>query len=138
VTTALDSNVTIALLRRKSPTVRQRFMDAVDRGVQLHVSLIVFHELMYGVARSQRPDQHRAEVRFLLLDMSVEPLSESDVIAAADTRADLSRRGVPIGPFDALIAGQALNRRWTLVTANTREFARVPGLTVEDWSAAAP
>ncbi len=56
-----------------------------------------------------------------------------DAMAAGKLRAELERGGVGIGPFDTLIAGQALRRGYTLVTANTREFSRVPGLLIEDW-----
>jgi len=60
--------------------------------------------------------------------------TEKDAQAAAEIRADLERRGKRIGEYDTLIAGQALARNMILVTANTREFARVKGLTVEDWT----
>ncbi len=56
-----------------------------------------------------------------------------DAMSAGKLRADLERGGVGIGPFDTLVAGQALRRGYTLVTANTREFSRVPGLLIEDW-----
>ncbi len=65
------------------------------------------------------------------------PFDKEDAIAAGNIRATLALAGTPIGPFDTLIAGQALCRGLTLVTANTREFSRVEGLRVEDWSASA-
>ena len=55
--------------------------------------------------------------------------------AAGAIRSELEAQGLPIGPYDVLIAGQALARGLVLVTANTREFARVEGLAIEDWSA---
>ena len=60
-----------------------------------------------------------------------------DARAAAEIRADLKRKGTPIGPYDVLIAGQSLARGLTVVTANLREFERVEGLKVEDWTAGA-
>jgi tRNA(fMet)-specific endonuclease VapC len=133
LTIALDTNVVIDLLRRRSLLVRQRFLQASAREPLL-ISLIVFHELRYGVAASPRPAAHRAQLDFLLKQLKIEPLSEKDVIAAAEIRARLKAPGRGIGPYDSLIAGQALNRGWTLVTANTREFERVEGLNIEDWA----
>ncbi len=60
--------------------------------------------------------------------------SEQDSQAAGEIRADLERKGRRIGEYDTLIAGQAYARGLTLVTANTREFRRVKGLAVEDWT----
>ena len=54
---------------------------------------------------------------------------------AGDIRADLARRGMPIGPYDVLIAGQAKARDLPLITNNTAEFSRVSGLRIEDWTA---
>jgi tRNA(fMet)-specific endonuclease VapC len=59
---------------------------------------------------------------------------EEDAVIAGDLRAELERAGTPIGPYDLLIAAQALRSGSTLVTANVREFRRVPGLAVEDWT----
>ena len=134
MTTALDTNVAIDLLRRRTQLVRERFTRAMTDGRPMVVSLMVFHELMYGAARSAHPSTQRANVVALLQDVPVERLDEADMTAAAELRAQLSRRGLGIGPYDALIAGQALNRGWTLVTANSREFSRIEGLAIEDWS----
>ena len=62
------------------------------------------------------------------------PFAEEHAEAAGSLRTRLERAGTPIGPYDLLIAAHALTERSTLVTANTREFSRVPGLTVENWS----
>ena len=134
MTIALDTNVLIDLLRGHSLLVRQRFVQETMRGRSLIISLIVFHELQYGLEVSPRATAHRTQLDFLLKDFSIEPLTKDDVSAAARVRAQLRQPGKGIGPYDALIAGQALSRGWTLVTANTREFERVQGLSLEDWS----
>ena len=59
---------------------------------------------------------------------------EEDARISGEIRAQLAKKGTPIGPYDVLIAGQALARGLTLVTANTREFSRVEGLRLVDWS----
>ena len=93
------------------------------------------HELYYGAFTSQRVDQNVARVD--ALQFPVLEFDEEDARHAGEVRAHLAVKGTPIGPYDVLIAGQARARKLTLVTHNTTEFQRVPGLKVEDWKAAA-
>ena len=131
----LDTNVCIALINRRSDLVRARFVEAVSEAVSLSTSSVVVHELMYGAAKSQRPEQNlRVATEFLAGNLEILDISAADAEAAGNIRALLEREGKPIGAYDTLIAGQALARNLILVTANTREFARVPGLKLEDWS----
>jgi tRNA(fMet)-specific endonuclease VapC len=95
------------------------------------VSAVVIHELYYGAFKSQRVDQNVARVD--ALQFSVLEFDEDDARQAGQIRAHLASKGTPIGPCDVLIAGQAKARELTLVTHNTTEFQRVPGLKVEDW-----
>lgn len=134
---ALDTNVLIELLRGKNPLVRQAFNAALATDRRLTTSLLVVHELFFGCERSSDVAREHKRVRLLLGWLTVEPFDEADMIAAARLRADLRRRGETIGPYDVLIGAQALARGWTLITANTREFLRIDGLNVVDWSAAA-
>jgi tRNA(fMet)-specific endonuclease VapC len=67
-------------------------------------------------------------LQFLVLEFD-----EEDARQAGQNRAHLASKGTPIGPYDVLIAGQAMARELTLITHNTSEFQRVPGLKVEDW-----
>lgn len=131
----LDTNVCIALINGTSPKVRARSAQLVRGGAVLSTSLIVAHELWYGVAKSSRVAQNANRLT-AFLDRAVTLLdyTERDAQAAAVIRADLERKGKRIGEYDTLIAGQAFARNMILVTANTREFARVKGLTVEDWT----
>lgn len=132
----LDTNVCIALINGSSPKVRGRAAQAVRRGTILLTSSIVAHELWYGVAKSSRPVQNANRLlAFLNSAVTALDYSSKDASAAAEIRADLERKGIRIGEYDTLIAGQAFARSLTLITANTREFRRVKGLTVEDWTA---
>lgn len=97
------------------------------------VSTITVAELAYGVERSSRPDQNRGAVEEFLALLEVMPLDASAAEHAGRIRAELAITGTPIGAYDALIAGQARSRGLVVVTNNTREFARVPGLLLEDW-----
>lgn len=89
------------------------------------------HELFYGAFRSRRSRTNLDRVdalRFPIVEFDGDDARQSGAI-----RAELAAQGTPIGPYDVLIAGQALNRGLTLVTRNLREFGRVAGLRVEDW-----
>jgi tRNA(fMet)-specific endonuclease VapC len=132
----LDTNVAIALLGNREPAVRRRFDDARGAGAAMGLSIVVYHELMYGAAISQRQADNERKIALFVAsgDLAIVPLRETDAEHAAEIRAHLKRLGTPIGPYDVLIAAQARAAGDPLVTANSREFERVPGLTVIDWS----
>ncbi|HZC17647.1 MAG TPA: type II toxin-antitoxin system VapC family toxin [Caulobacteraceae bacterium] len=134
---ALDTNVIIDLVRGRAPAVRNRFNAALAAERPMVASLIVLHELHLGCELNRDPVGELARVRVVLSRLEIEPFDEGDMRQAARMRADLRGRGQTIGAYDALIAGQALARGWTVVTANTREFARIDGLNVIDWTAPA-
>jgi tRNA(fMet)-specific endonuclease VapC len=132
----LDTNAVIALLKNQPPGVRSRLRRVVSRGATVAISSIVLYELWYGVARSQRRHENAERLRvFLSGNINVVPFDEEDAATAGDLRAALEQAGTPIGPYDLLIATQALRSGATLVTANVSEFARVHGLVWQDWSA---
>jgi tRNA(fMet)-specific endonuclease VapC len=132
----LDTNACIALINDSSEKVRRRYVLAERGQASFAISTIVLHELYYGVAKSEMaPRNARALVEFLQRDIELLKFNGEDARVAAEIRAELERKGKRIGEYDTLIAGQALARNMVLVTANTREFARVKGLVVEDWSA---
>ena len=135
----LDTNAVIALLKDQPPNVRNRLRRLVRPGVSIAVSTIVLYELWYGVARSQRRRENAERLRvFLSGNIDVARFDEDDAVTAGDLRAALEAAGTPIGPYDLLIAAQALRRSATLVTANVSEFARVRGLDWQDWTAEPP
>ncbi|HZC97837.1 MAG TPA: type II toxin-antitoxin system VapC family toxin [Bradyrhizobium sp.] len=133
----LDTNVAIALLNGDRPQVRARFDSARTAGTPFSLSIIVYHELMYGAAASKRRKANEDKIALFIASGSIAllPFEAADASEAADIRAHLKRSGKPIGPYDVLIAAQARRAGTTLVTANTSEFARVPGLIVMDWAA---
>ena len=134
----LDTNAVIALLKNQPPSVRDRLRRIVSRAGSIIVSTVVLYELWYGVARSQRRRENAERLRvFLSGNIDVVPFDEEDAVAAGDLRAALEAAGTPIGPYDLLIAAQALRSGATLVTANVSEFARVRGLAWQDWTVAA-
>jgi tRNA(fMet)-specific endonuclease VapC len=134
----LDTNAVIALLKNDPAIFRKRLRRAVSRGAAVAVSSIVLYELWYGVARSARRRENAERLRtFLSGGIEVTGFDEDDARTAGDLRATLEAAGTPIGPYDLLIAAQALRTGATLVTANVAEFARVTGLQWQDWTAKA-
>jgi tRNA(fMet)-specific endonuclease VapC len=130
----LDTNVCIAILNGSPASVAARFESAVLAGTEVCVSSISVFELAYGVENSARRAFNAKRVdTFLGGPMQVLPLTEGDAARAGELRAALAKEGRPIGPYDTLIAGQALARCLILVTHNLTEFRRVPGLKLEDW-----
>lgn len=133
----LDTNAAIAMMNDPESPIGDRAVQRLEAGETVALSAIVTFELWYGVAKSRRRAFN--EARYLALiggALLVLPFEAEDAILAGEIRATLAAAGTPIGPYDVLIAGQALRHGATLVTANTREFQRVPGLKVEDWAAA--
>jgi tRNA(fMet)-specific endonuclease VapC len=133
----LDTNVAIALLNESQQQVRARFDAARAAGTPLGLSMIVYHELMYGAAASRRRKENEDKIALFMVsgNISLLPFEAAGALEAADIRAHLKQIARPIGPYDVLIAAQARRAGATLVTANTREFERVPGLIVVDWAA---
>ncbi|HMV84695.1 MAG TPA: type II toxin-antitoxin system VapC family toxin [Blastocatellia bacterium] len=127
----LDTNVCVTFLNRRNPLLEQRY-NAVPSSDKIICS-IVRAELLYGGFKSQR---RPASVLFMESYLANEPNLDFDLTAArifGELRADLERKGTPIGAYDLQIAAIALAHGLTLVTHNTREFSRVPNLLLEDW-----
>jgi len=131
----LDTNAVIAILNDRASPVRTRVDAAIGLGRALAISSIVLFELRYDAAKSARPERNAQRIAdFLLGPIEVLPFEPADAEEAGEIRAVLERAGTPIGPYDVLVAAQARRRDALLVTANEREFARVPRLKVEDWA----
>jgi len=132
----LDTNIVVAAINRRIPQVRERLLQALLDGTVVGIPAIVLYEMWYGIKKSARPRENAGNLAaFLALDVTSWPFEPEDAEEAGDIRAALERMGKPIGPYDVLIAAQARRRNAVLVTANEREFARVPGLKTEDWAA---
>jgi tRNA(fMet)-specific endonuclease VapC len=126
----LDANAVIAILNDPASPVAQRVRVEEPRDVA--ISAIVVHELYYGAYKSKRVQQNLALIESLQFE--VLEFEQEDAKHAGEVRAILAARGTPIGPYDVLIAGQAKARNRILVTNNTSEFSRVPGLRTQNWA----
>jgi tRNA(fMet)-specific endonuclease VapC len=132
----IDTNAAIAVLNDRPRIERDRYDEARYAGAGLAMSMIVYHELFYGAAASERRRQNEEKLALFIASGGIELLAfdEDDAREAGDIRARFRRIGTPIGPYDLLIAAQARRRGATVATANIREFTRVPGLLVTDWT----
>jgi tRNA(fMet)-specific endonuclease VapC len=132
----LDTNSIIAFLKGRPASVRTIVERNLQSGVAVYTSSIVMLELWYGVAKSTKQSENAARLQvFASGRIALLPFDPADARIAGEVRNMLRARGTPIGPYDVLIAGQALRRNATLVTSNVREFRRVEGLVIEDWTA---
>lgn len=131
---SLDTNVVVDLMRTARPHVRTHMQQAVAAGATLKVSTVVAHELVLGAHRSARPEHHLELVGATLARMDVEPWSWEDALATGRLRSELESIGRGPGAYDTMIAGQAIARGWSLVTADVVDFGRFRGLSIIDWS----
>ncbi len=127
----LDTNVCIFTIKNRPQQVREAFNRFYD---QLCISSISLMELIYGAEKSAHPEKNIAVVEGFAARLEVLSYDEAAANHAGQLRAEFARSGTPIGPYDQLIAGHARSRGLIIVTNNRREFDRVPGLRVEDWT----
>ncbi len=126
----LDTNICIHVINARPPAVLERFRQ--HRMGEIGVCSVVAAELAYGVAKSGST-RNRQALEMFLAPLVVLPFDEAALWVYGDLRAELERKGTPIGSLDTMIAAHAISQHSTLVTNNTREFARVPGLALENW-----
>lgn len=132
MTYMLDTNICIYIMKNKPEKVLRRFQAELDSG--LCISSVVLAELEYGMKHSADPVRNGQALLRFLLPLSILPFGPAAASEYGGIRAYLQSRGTPIGPLDMLIAGHAKAEGLVLVTNNVREFARVPGLELENWA----
>ena len=126
----LDTNACIAMTKRTAG-VWERIREVGMHS--LYLCAPVKAELWFGACKSQRVAENQARLRLFFNDLPSVPFDDAAAECCGEIRAVLARQGQPIGPYDLQIAAIALARGFTVVTNNTHEFIRVPGLAVEDW-----
>lgn len=130
MTYLLDTNTLIYFFKQQGQVAAHLKEVAAS---EVFIPSVVLFELKYGVLRSNRPELQRKGMDAALMVYGVLSLDDKAAKSAAWIKHTLEAAGTPIGPFDQLIAGIALAHEMTLITRNTREFERVPGLRVENW-----
>lgn len=128
----LDTNI-VAYAKNNRPEVVYERMSRFGPE-DLCVSAITLAELEYGVFNSSNPERNQLALTLFLANIEVVPFDDDAAVEYGRIRADLRRKGTPIGANDLMIAAHAKSLGVTLVTNNTREFGRVEGLMLEDWA----
>jgi tRNA(fMet)-specific endonuclease VapC len=128
----LDTNI-LAYAKNNRPEVVYERMSRFGPE-DLCVSVITLAELEYGVFNSSNPERNQLALTLFLANIEVVPFNDDAAVEYGRIRADLKRKGTPIGANDLMIAAHAKSLGVTLVTNNTREFERVEGLMLEDWA----
>lgn len=127
----LDSNTCIIYLKFPKSAVKNR-LDSLSES-DIAVCSVVKSELFYGAIKSQKRGENLAKQRQFFSRFISLPFDDQSAEIYAIIRADLERKGTPIGPYDLQIAAIAMTNNLTLITHNIREFSRINGLIYEDW-----
>lgn len=127
----LDTNACIRLLKGASPQMKERI--AAVPGEDVCVPAIVRYELYYGANKSDRKEQTLNTLNDFFSQFETASFDDSCAELCGEIRANLEKQGLPIGPYDLLIAATAIRHGLILVTHNTNEFSRVKQLVIEDW-----
>ena len=128
----LDTNICIFAIRQKPQRVTDKFLQF--QADELAISTVTLAELRYGADKSSNPGKNHAALNSFLAPIATVDFDPQCADHYGTLRVRLERLGLPIGPLDTMIAAHALRLRLPLVTNNTKEFARVPGLKLEDWA----
>jgi len=127
----LDSNTCIQYLNGRSDHVERQLMKAKPSNIKL--CSVVKAELWYGARRSNNPAMAMARLERFFAPYESIPFDDAAAAEYGRIRGRLAEAGTPIGPNDLMIGAIGVSRQLTLITHNTREFSRVPGLLIEDW-----
>lgn len=128
----LDTNICIFAIKKRPEIVLKKLKEKISDGI--YISSLTVAELEFGVENSKRIEKNRiALIKFLSI-FNILNFDDTDAIDYGRLKTDLRKQGRIIGPIDMLLAAQALNKELILVTNNVKEFERVKGLKIEDWS----
>jgi tRNA(fMet)-specific endonuclease VapC len=126
----LDTNIVIYTMKNRPQAVREAFQRHYG---QMCISSVTYMELVYGAERSSNPERNLNEIEGFAARLEVLPYDNGAAVHTGQIRAELAAKGMPIGPYDQMIAGHARSMGFVVVTNNTKEFSRVDGLRLEDW-----
>jgi len=126
----LDTNTLIYFFKGMG-NVSHKFLETSPK--EIAIPSIVLFELEYGIAKSNSPKKRQGQLKEICSLVEVLPFSNQEACFSARIRVQLEKKGTPIGSFDVLIAGTALAHKGILVTNNTKEFARITELKIENW-----
>ena len=128
----LDTNICIYAIKHKPDAVIQNFLSHDPE--EMCISAITYAELTHGVEKSMAVERNRIALSLFLSPITILDFDRRAAEEYGKVKAELEKKGTPIGPMDTLIAGHARAGGFILVTNNTREFNRVADLAAEDWT----
>ncbi len=126
----LDTNIIIYTIKNKPEIVRAAFK---KHHGQMCITTVTLMELVYGAEKSAQPERNLKEIEGFAARLEVLPFDNAAAFHTGQVRAELTKVGKPIGPYDQMIAGHARSQGLILVTNNEKEFKRVSGLRLENW-----
>ena len=127
----LDTNIVIYTMKNRLQIVREAFRRHYG---QMCISSVTHMELVYGAERSTSPERNLRELEGFAARLDVLPYDNNAAVHTGQIRVELAARGMPIGPYDQMIAGHARSMGLLVVTNNIKEFSRVAGLRLENWT----
>ena len=128
----LDTNICIYAIKHKPEKVFQKIQTVDPQDVC--VSSVTYAELVHGVEKSAAVEKNRLALSMLLANIEILDFDVDAADCYGKIRADLEKKGTPIGLLDMMIAGHAMSMGYTVVTNNVKEFSRVPDLKIENWA----
>lgn len=127
----LDTNICIYAIKNKPKEVIERLKE--HEPSEICISSVTYAELIHGVEKSKAVNKNRIALTLLLADIEILSFDANAAESYGEIRAELERKGTPIGPLDMMIAGHAKSLGYTVVTNNIKEFERIVGLRLENW-----
>ena len=127
----LDTNICIYAIKHMPREVIERLNEHNPN--EICISSVTYAELIHGVEKSKAVEKNRTTLTLLLADIEILPFDTGAAEGYGEIRAELERKGIPIGPLDMMIAGHAKSLGYTVVTNNIKEFERIDGLRLENW-----
>jgi tRNA(fMet)-specific endonuclease VapC len=128
----LDTNICIYIIKKRPASVLKKF-ESLSPG-DVAISSITLAELYYGIMKSSDPRKNQEALDKFLIPLEILDFEYAATIEYGKIRADLEKKGTPIGSLDMLIASHAKSLNLTLVTNNEKEFERIPDLKIENWT----
>lgn len=128
----LDTNICIYVIKRKPIAVLEKLNSI--RPSEIGLSIITVAELYFGAQKSSNPEKNLSALNRFLIPLNIFDFDSAAAIQYSSIRAELETKGLPIGPLDTLIAAHAKSLDYVLVTNNEKEFERVRGLKIENWT----
>ena len=128
----LDTNICIYAIKHKPEQVFCRLQEHDPS--EICISSVTYAELVHGVEKSKMVEKNRVALALLLSNIEIMNFDSLAAESYGKVRADLEKKGTPIGPLDMMIAGHAKSLGYTIVTNNIKEFKRVKDLKLENWT----